>query len=399
MSLVYLVRKVGDMLHEFFKRKPKVARQYRQEQLATVKKAQTEDPETRQIDNWLGEAERNNRAEVLLKGHFTGTRVVKMEPEEAARLQSEVESVEVIRDCTLDLIEPTKHSSKKATRNKIDTWHFKAVGLTEVSRRKGYTGEGVTVCVLDTGIEEVPDIKGRVNPGCEFDPQKFDLNYPSSLKDTQGHGTHVAGLVVGAKTGVAPGAKVLNATMLPGGQGSLSGFMKTLAWVLQQEDVQIVSISAGLVGYLGEMHSLMENIVAAGVLPVVAIGNEGRDRTRSPGNYRESLSVGAIRRSGSGYRVANFSSSGQIVADHHLYHTPDLVAPGEQVWSCVASGGYEAWSGTSMAAPIVAGLAARMIHRYPDITVLDLMESLFDNCRRLPDHPTRQGFGLIQSRK
>ena len=134
-------------------------------------------------------------------------------------------------------------------------------------------------------------------------------------------------------------------------------------------------------------------MLAVGVLPVCASGNEGRDRTRSPGNYRSVLSVGASNERG---RVAGFSSSGTLTVDNTTYNIPHLVAPGEQVYSSVVQGGYEAWNGTSMATPIVSGVAALLLERYPDLTVLDLREELLNRCQLLDQPEKRQGLGLIQ---
>ncbi len=85
------------------------------------------------------------------------------------------------------------------------------------------------------------------------------------------------------------------------------------------------------------------------------------------------------------------------IADNHLYTVPDLVAPGEGVYSCVKAGGYEAWDGTSMATPIVAGIAALVLQAYPTMTVMDLMEEIISGCKDLDEEEVRQGHGLVQA--
>ena len=86
-----------------------------------------------------------------------------------------------------------------------------------------------------------------------------------------------------------------------------------------------------------------------------------------------------------------------MVVDHQSYVIPDLVAPGNKVTSCVMGGRYESWSGTSMATPVVSGLAALIIERYPTITGADLQDELLGAARKLPGVPlTRQGEGLAQ---
>lgn len=167
--------------------------------------------------------------------------------------------------------------------------------------------------------------------------------------------------------GVAPGARILNGVMIPGGNGNVSDFVLALEWTARRSDVQIVNMSAGIRGFTeGLLQVVSEDIRTVGILPVFATGNEGRNKTRSPGNYIDPISVGASNRDD---RVASFSSGGTLVTENHQYTVPDLVAPGEGVYSSVIGGGYEAWDGTSMATPVVAGVAALMLEKYPDMTL------------------------------
>lgn len=182
--------------------------------------------------------------------------------------------------------------------------------------------------------------------------------------------------------------------MLPKGFGNLSDFVLALEWASSRPEVQIVNMSAGIPGYLDGMHTVIADLLAVGVLPVIAAGNEGRDNTRSPGNYTEVVSVGAVN---SGNKVWASSSSGRITAGNHQYQVPDLVAPGEGVYSSVMGGGYESWNGTSMATPIVSGVAALILQRHPDITVGQLQDELMNTCKFLKNvDPDRQGQGMIQ---
>ena len=152
-------------------------------------------------------------------------------------------------------------------------------------------------------------------------------------------------------------------------------------------------MSAGLPGYFPEMRAAVAGLLAVGVLPVFATGNEGRNRTRSPGNYIEPISVGATNRQN---RVASFSSSGVLVSDNHQYIVPDLVAPGESVYSSVMGGSYQAWDGTSMATPIVSDIPEHILEKYPHITVTNLVEKLLVTRQVIGQPPLRQGQGLVQ---
>ena len=173
----------------------------------------------------------------------------------------------------------------------------------------------------------------------------------------------------------------------------LSDFVLALEWAASRPEVQIVNMSAGIPGYLPEMREPVADLLAVGLLPVIATGNEGRNRTRSPGNYNEVLSIGASNKRN---RVASFSSGGTLVADNHQYVVPDLVAPGQAVYSSVMGGGYESWDGTSMATPIVAGVAALILEKHPGLSVPDLQEALLSTCRDLGQTEDRQGAGLVQ---
>ena len=211
--------------------------------------------------------------------------------------------------------------------------------------------------------------------------------------DTQGHGTHVAGLICGNTIGVASNTEIVSGVIIPKGIGRLSGFLMGLEWAGQNPSVDIVNISAGFPGFDPALREAMRGIVAAGVLPVVAVGNEGRNQTRSPGNYVDVLSVGAVNRE---LRVSRFSGGGSLLVDYHQYSVPEVVAPGEGVYSCVMGGGYEAWNGTSMAAPIVSGVAARILQIAGDMSVVELREEIISRCKVLADAPDRQGHGLVQ---
>jgi subtilisin family serine protease len=305
----------------------------------------------------------------------------------------------VLRDQPIPLIEPRKtleaeHKSKLAA---ADLWHLGLIGLAAARKRKKPfkgTGEGVTVAVLDTGVEAShPEIKHAVLSAYTFDAKAWKAKKAKKSVDTLGHGTHVTGLIAGKTVGTAPGASVVSGVMLPGGHGQLSDFVLALEWCASQPHIQIVNVSAGIRGYLPGMHNVVADLLAVGLLPVVACGNEGRNKTRSPGNYAEVMSVGACNKRS---KVSDFSSGGTIVSDQHQYKVPDLVAPGEGVYSCVQGGGYEAWDGTSMAAPIVSAVAALVLERHPKITIGQLQEELLTTCKDIGQDEDRQGKGLVQ---
>ena len=369
----------------------------RRTQIAEVRSARRQDAVEKEVVRWLREGDPTHMKSVtnIDEEQLTGARIVEMTSEEAERLSRELDSVSVIEDCELDLIEPKRETAgHKNDLQDSDLWHLRDIGLTAL-RGNGFrgTGKDVGIAVLDTGIDDShPDLAGRVVSRFAVSSQGPVIENPGG-SDSDGHGTHVAGLVSGATTGVAPDAKIVDCLMLPGGRGRLSNFASALEWAAGQPEIEVLNMSAGLPGYREGLEVQILDLLATGVLPVIAIGNEGRDKTRSPGNYLQVLSVGA---SNEDRKVAVFSGSGSMVYDRHGYNVPTLVAPGESVYSCVMGGGYENWDGTSMATPVVSGVAALLLEAYPELTFLELGERLRESCVPITGQRARYGNGLIQ---
>lgn len=162
-----------------------------------------------------------------------------------------------------------------------------------------------------------------------------------------------------------------------------------LNWAIGQ-GVHIVSMSLGWPGYDPALLPIFEVIRRRGILPVIAIGNEGANTSRSPGNYQLSMSVGA---SDQNSQVAEFSSSQARTRPRHS--TPTLVAPGVDINSCLPGGRYGLYSGTSMAAPQVAGLAALLMSARPHASVAEVEAAILASCQ-LPAGVTadRGGAGI-----
>jgi subtilisin len=132
------------------------------------------------------------------------------------------------------------------------------------------------------------------------------------------------------------------------------------------------------------------------VLPIFAICNDGPGSSRSPGNYRESLSVGACNH---GKCIAEFSSSDTRNQDRgeglKPYAVPDIVAPGVAIESALPDGEYGMMAGTSMAAPHISGLAALLWEACPAASVDDVEEAIVKSCKRYAGMPTeRSEFGM-----
>lgn len=216
-------------------------------------------------------------------------------------------------------------------------------------------GKGVTVAVLDTGCDlDHPDLKDRIIGGKNF--TNDDQSKPEILKDYNGHGTHVAGTIAASENdagviGVAPEANLLIVKVLNrNGSGQYSWIINGINYAIEQK-ADVISMSLGGPTDNPELHEAIKNAVKNNILVVCAAGNEGdgddsTDEFAYPGCYNEVVSVGAINLE---RRSSEFTNS---------HNEIDLVAPGEEILSTYLNGKYATLSGTSMAAPHVAGALA-----------------------------------------
>ncbi|NOR48587.1 MAG: S8 family serine peptidase, partial [Methanosarcinaceae archaeon] len=237
-------------------------------------------------------------------------------------------------------------------------------------------GTGVNVSIIDTGINyNHPDLASNYIGGYDF------VNKDTDPMDDNWHGTHVAGIVAGTgvdgtKTGVAPGSnlfgvKVLNAD----GNGSYSDVIDGVQWSIDN-GADIVSLSLGG-PHESSMTTMVNNAIAAGVLPVIAAGNSGSNAStiECPGDEFYATTVGSTN---SNDTIAPSSSRGPVTWIGDTYTKPDVTAPGVNIISTNYPSGYATKSGTSMATPHVSGAAALILQAYPDMTPLEVRQLLED---------------------
>lgn len=277
-----------------------------------------------------------------------------------------------------ELVWPVK--SVPAKLAEATTWGLQQLGVARLWNA-GFDGTGVLVGHLDTGADGThPALAQAIQHFVHIDEAGFP-GRGTTAHDTGEHGTHTAATiagraVAGRSVGVAPGAKLAVASVIEGGD-TAKRIITGLNWAVTQ-GVKIVSLSLGFPGYVADLYPIFQRLRERGVLPVVAAGNEGPGTSRSPGNYDIALSVGAGDRN---RRVAPFSSSQHFRRERDPY-VPDLIAPGVDVISAVPGGGWMQMSGTSMATPHVAGLAALLWQARPDATVEEIEAAIFASARR-----------------
>ena len=139
-------------------------------------------------------------------------------------------------------------------------------------------------------------------------------------------------------------------------------------------------MSLGLPGFHPDFLPVTQILRARGILPVFAVGNEGAGTSRSPGNYAEALSVGAGDDQDA---VADFSSSQTFLRPDDP-NVPDLIGPGVDVISSMPGGGFGKMSGSSMATPHIAGLAALLFQAKPEATADEVEAAIYASCKLPP---------------
>ncbi|WP_413677174.1 S8 family serine peptidase [Prochlorococcus marinus] len=234
-------------------------------------------------------------------------------------------------------------------------WGLDQIGVPEVwfsaGSFNGETGEGVTVAVVDTGVDlDHPEFENRIVAGYDF------VDNDHSPNDEHSHGTHVAGIIAGAMdgegvTGVAFDAQIMPIRVLDSqGYGITENIISGIRWAADNgADVINLSLAGG--PYNQAELDAIEYATSLGSVVVMAAGNSGYSRPDYPAAYSSDygLAVGAVDSTGN---MAYFSNrAGNTIMDY-------VTAPGGDIYSSVIDGGYDSYNGTSMASPYVAGVAA-----------------------------------------
>ncbi|RMW39245.1 MAG: S8 family peptidase [Nitrosopumilus sp.] len=230
----------------------------------------------------------------------------------------------------------------------------------------------VNIAVIDTGIDtNHPDLN-------VVDGANFVFRGKNSFDDGHGHGTHVAGTIAAIDNnqgviGVVPGANLYSVRVLDNsGSGTISGVIAGIDWVASNSDIiDVANMSLGG-SYSQAINDAVESAISAGVVFVVAAGNEDTDAcSTSPASAPNAITVSALDdRDGSldnNDFFASFSNSGTCV---------DMIAPGVLIESTWKGGSYDTISGTSMASPHVAGAAALYLVANPGSSPADVRDAL-----------------------
>jgi len=267
-------------------------------------------------------------------------------------------------------------------------WHHETIesqGAWDV-----VSGNNVIVAVVDTGVMCThADLQGRCVAGYDF---VFNDNDP---RDDHGHGTHVSGIASAATdnavgvAGVGWGAKIMPVKALDRtGNGGHSAIAAGITWAVDH-GADVINLSLGGFFTSGTLRTAVAYAIDRNVVVVAAAGNEATSNPTYPASYPGVIGVSATTPSD---QRASFSNFGVHV---------DVAAPGTGILSTTPDGGYQAWSGTSMACPVVAGLAALLVGQNPSRTpaqVQSIMEQTAEDIGA-PGRDDLFGHGRINARR
>ncbi len=273
------------------------------------------------------------------------------------------------------------HSNKEG----VD-WAVESYGIPALWKQTH--GEGVTVAVIDSGIAPHSAFQDAIK-----DFRNFSSD--SDVYDSLGHGTHVAG-TIGARTGfakgIAPGCSLLSLKALGhSGMGSMAAVADAVRHATEVK-ADVICMSLGAPRPDARLHEAIRHAHSQGVIVVCAAGNDG-GAVNYPAAFSETIAVGAVDRNGA---LCEFSSRGKEIA---------VAAPGAEITSTWLAEGYATLSGTSMAAPFVAGVLTLYVAAQKkegmDIDHAAVLRALADTCRDVGEagKDPHYGWGLLDPHK
>ncbi|MFD1020908.1 carboxypeptidase regulatory-like domain-containing protein [Thalassobacillus hwangdonensis] len=318
---------------------------------------------------------------------------------------NELEQREDIESITLDEVIELPEITVEESGPRLPEWGLEKIYATKVWGEYGLQGDGIVVGIMDSGVDATHEAlkdnyrgKDGAHQFSWIDVSGQDYETP---KDGNGHGTHVAGTVLGGGSGkpigVAPEAEWIAAKIFDDiGRASTSGIHEAFQWFMApggdpSKAPHVVNNSWGNSNtYSMEFYDDVKAWVSAGIFPVFSAGNDGpgTETIGAPGSFPASFTVGATDRFD---QIAPFSSRGPVYWPDENGETkqmikPDIVAPGHEIYSAMSSQigneKYFTLSGTSMAAPHVTGAVALLYQSNPDLDIDEVKQLLLNTARQ-----------------
>lgn len=300
----------------------------------------------------------------------------------------------------LGMIKSYHEENKFETSSQITPWAHTNLNIP-AKVPSTLSGKGVKIAVIDTGVDANHQDLTVKEGTCTLDDTFSTDACAKSYIDENGHGTHVAGIIAAKNNtigivGVAPDAEIYAVKALDSnGDGTTSTIMAGIDWAIRK-GVNIINMSLTTPYPDMGIKAMVDKANASGIIVIAAAGNEGtfsgREETvRYPAKFASVIAVASVR---SDNRRASTSSTGQEI---------EVAAPGEMIYStlptAVAPTGYGTMSGTSMAAPFAAGMAALYKEKFPSYTNDQIRSLLQINAKDLgtDGRDPLYGYGLIQT--
>lgn len=328
---------------------------------------------------------------------------------------------------------PAGHSNPQPIGSGSPEIGVQAIGAPEVWDM-GYTGEGVLIATMDSGADgNHPALASRwrgLHPLYEGNPEWawFDpITFTTSPQEfaANSHGTHTLGTVLGGapgdQIGVAPGAQWISAGVIDRGgfQATIANAIGSFQWMASPTGnpadwwavPRVCSNSWGTVTGHGHPNCdqtfwvWIDNSEAAGTAQIFSAGNEGSGGLRRPADRAtseyHSMAVGGVDANNPNWPVYSASSLGPTLCtpDGGIAIKPDIAAPAVSVRSAISGGGYNSYSGTSMASPHVNGVMALMLQACDFLTADELKQIIYDTAFDLgaPGKDNTFGWGMIDA--
>ena len=294
--------------------------------------------------------------------------------------RSDVESIRLNHTIVSDKEEIVKRKSSLSEATSYVPWNLESIQADRVTK----TGKNIVVGIIDSGVNaNHPELQNALLPGGFKD---FVEPTNTEPKDETGHGTHVAGTILGRTIGIAKDAKLIVARVFnKEGEASDEGLLAAGQWILEKKP-QVVNNSWGGNRDDSFYDDIVKKWKAAGIVPIFSSGNTGEYNAGgegsigSPGSLEDSFSVGALTKDD---RLAKFSLRGP--SKHTNKFKPEISAPGVNILSADYKGGYVLKTGTSMAAPHVSGAVALILEANRKLSVDRVEEILKTTATPLTD--------------
>ncbi len=329
-------------------------------------------------------------SEVLSSGESGADHVITIQVPTNESVDDFIEDLEKRSD--VESVEPDHLVRLSYTPNDPDVaakqYHHQNIE-TKKAWDKSKGASDVVVAIIDDGIDmRHPDLKNQVI--YPFDTVKETA---ASLPIGE-HGTHVAGIIgstmdnnIGG-AGIAPNTKIMPINVFDGSLAYTSDIIQAIYYAVEK-GADIINLSLGSYVYNASFNDAIQFAHKSGVVIVAAAGNEGVSTAYYPASYPNVISVGSTT---SKEVKSSFSNYGEYL---------DIVAPGSSVYSTLPNNGYGMMSGTSMASPIVAGVAALVMAAEPALSNVEIENRLFttaDDLGNIGKDPS-YGNGRVNARK